>query len=196
MVPACLKGKLRHLHQVPWSSSVNPTSRMGTCYTLQIARQVMGNGDLRCSSNKGSCRRSSVAMVIWWSQIDVCCVCSQGPQIMSRPGPRSGTRSRRFFAQNNTCSSWCEGCGPIRRVHGKPRYAVNNTKAEALWRNSYEGARSHPTQLASTPCAPHMGHTFPCAPLSGHMLLFSNLWLCTAGWFSKLVLPIVRPPCF
>ena len=121
---------------------------------------------------------------------------------MSSPGPKSGTRSNKsnkFFDQNNTCSAWCEGYGPIRRVDGKPptRYALNNTETEALRRDSYEGARSHPAQLQSAPFAPHLGHAFPCALLSGHMLfLISKVWLSTADWFSRLVLRIARPRCF
>ena len=87
--------------------------------------------------NKRSCRRSSDAMTLWRSQIDAHCVCEQGPHMMSRPGPKSGTRSSkcsRSLDQNNTCSSWCEGWVPKRRVRGKPttRYAVNFTRAEAL----------------------------------------------------------------
>ena len=54
MVPVCVKGKpsltaltsplLRHLRQVLRSSDVSPISRMGTCYTLQIALQGLSNG--------------------------------------------------------------------------------------------------------------------------------------------------------
>ena len=111
------------------------------CYTLQIDLQAMSNGGLRCSLNKGSCRRSSDAMTTWRSQCDAHCALKQGQKMMSRPGPKSGTRSShcsRPLDQNNTCSSWCEGCGPIRRVHGKRprRYAVNTSKAEALRRTA------------------------------------------------------------
>ena len=132
MVPAYVKGKLslaaligfllRHLHQVPRSPDVIPTARMSLCYTLQIALQVMSSGVLRCSLNKGSCRRSSNAVVLWRSQIDARCVCNQGPQMMSRPGPKSGTRSSkcsRSFKPEQYLLLVCEGGGPIRRVHGK-----------------------------------------------------------------------------
>ena len=193
---------LRHLHQIPWSSDVRSPMTRSICYTLQIALQAMSNGGLRCSLNKGSCRRSSDAMITWRSQCDAHCALK--PKMMSRPGPKSGTRSShcsRPLDQNNTCSSWCEGCGPIRRVDGKRprRYAVNTSRAEALQRTATKGARSHPTQvLDSTLCAPPRGHTFSCVPHSGHMTLpsLSNLRSYTADWFSKLVLLIVRPPCF
>ena len=116
-----LAGPLRrHPHQVPWSSDISPTSRMSTCYLLQIALQVMSNWGFRCSLNKGSCRRSSDAMVTWRSQIDVRCVCNQGPQTLSRPGLKCGTKSSknsRSFDQVYTCSLWCEGWGPIREQH-------------------------------------------------------------------------------
>ena len=84
MVPACLNGKLsltalslsglllRQLHQVHWSSDAGPTSRMSTCFTLQITLQVMSNGGL---------------------QIDMRRACIQEPQMMSRRGPNAGTRS-------------------------------------------------------------------------------------------------------
>ena len=164
---------LRHLHQIPWSSDVRSPMTRSLCYTLQIALQAMSNGGLRCSLNKGSCRRSSDAMTTWRSQCDAHCALKQGPKMMSRPGPKSGTRSShcsRPLDQNNTCSSWCEGCGPIRRVHGKRlrRYAVNTSRAEALRRTATKGTRSHPTQvLDSTLCAPPRGHTFSCAPHTG-----------------------------
>ena len=143
-------------------------------------------------------------MTTWRSQCDAHCALKQGPKMMSRPGPKSGTRCSHCSSpldQNNTCSSRCEGCGPIRRVHGKRprRYAVNTSRAEALRRTATKGARSHPTQvLDSTHCAPPRGHTFSCAPHSGHMtyLLLSNLRRYTADWFSKRVLLIVRPPRF
>ena len=155
---------LRNLHQIPWSSDVSSPTRMSICYTLHIALQAMSNGGLRCSLNKGSCRRSSDAMNTWRSQCDSHCALKQGPKMMSCPGPKSGMRNSqcsRPFDQNNTCSSWCEGCGPIRRVYGKPRRrrAMNNPRAEALRSTVAKGARSHPTQLDSTPCAPSIGAT-------------------------------------
>ena len=117
-------------------------------------------------------------MTSWRSQCDAHCALKQGPKMMSRPRPKSGTRSSqcsRPFDQNNTCSSWCEGCGPIRRVHGKRprRRAMNNPRAEALRRTATKGTRSHPTQLDSAPCAPSRGYTFSCVPHSGHMTLLS-----------------------
>ena len=136
------------------------------------------------------------------TEIDAHCVCKAGPQMMSRPGPKSGTRSSqcsRPFDQNNTCSSWCEGGGPIRGVHRKrpTRYAVNITRAEALRRDSYKGARSPSSSVGKYTLYASQGpHVFLCAAHRPHGLPFSNLWLCTADWFSKLVLPIVRPPCF
>ena len=138
---------LRHLHQIPWSSDVSSPTRMR---------------GLRCSLNKGSCRRSSDAMSTWRSQCDSRCALKQGPKMMSCPGPKSGTKNSqcsRPFDQNNTCSSWCEGCGPIRGVYEKPRRrrAMNNPRAEALRSTATKGARSHPTQLDSTPCAPSIG---------------------------------------
>ena len=175
----------RHLHQIPWNSDVRSPMTRRFCYTLQIALQAMSHGGLRCSLNKGSCRRSSDAMTTWRSQCDAHCALKQWPKMMSRPGPKSGTRSShcsRPFDQNNTCSSWCEGCGPIRRVHGKRprRYAVNTSRAEALRRTATKGARSHPTQvLDSTLCAPPRGHTFSCAPHSGHMTLPSSFKFAT-----------------
>ena len=192
---------LKHLHQIPWSSDVSSPTRMNICYTLQIALQAMSNGGLRCSLNKGSCRRSSDAMATWRSQCDAHCALKQGPKMMSRPGPKSGTRSSQCskpLDQNNTCSSWCEDCGPIRRVHRKRlrRCAVNKSRAEALRRTAPKGARSHPTQvLDSTPCAPSRGHTFSCAPHSGHMTLPSLFTF--AALHCRLVLQagvaIVRP---
>ena len=190
---------LRHMHQIPWSSDVRSPMTRSICYTLQIALQAMSNGGLRCSLNKGSCRRSSDAMTTWRSQCDAHCALKQGPKMMSRPGPKSGTRSShcsRPLDQNNTYSSWwCEGCGPIRRVHGKRtrRCNVNTSKAEALRRTATKGARSHPTQvLDSTLCAPPRGHTFSCAPHSGHMTLPSSFKFATLH--CRLVL--LRPPCF
>ena len=135
---------------------------------------------LRCSLNKGSCRRSSDATVLR-SQI-VHCVCNQGPQLMSRPGPKSGTRSSkcsRFFDQNNSCSLWCEGGRPSRKVHGKrpTRYAVNISRAEALrWKQLQRCAV--PIQLCWTvhPVCLSWSTRFSCAPHSGHMtFLFFKL---------------------
>ena len=81
MVTACegklsLAGRtgflLRHLHQIPWSFEVSPSTRMSICHTSQIAVQVVNRGGLRCCLSTGSCRRSSDAMtmILWQSQID------------------------------------------------------------------------------------------------------------------------------
>ena len=166
---------LRHLHQIPWSSDVRSPMTRSICYTLQIALQAMSNGGLCCSLNKGSCRRSSDAMTTWHSQCDAHCAPKQGSKMMSRPGPKSGTRSShcsRPLDQNNTRSSWCEGCGPICRVHGKRprRYAVNTSRAEALRRTATKGARSSVGQY--TLCASQGPHVFSCAALRPHDLTF------------------------
>ena len=120
---------------------------------------------LRSCLNKGSCRRSSDALTTWRSQCDAHCALKQGPKMMSRPGPQSGTRSSqcsRPLDQNNICSLWCEGCEPTRRVHGKRprRRAMKSPRAKALRRTATKGAQSHPAHSDSTPCAPSRGHTF------------------------------------
>ena len=81
---------------------------------------------------RGPCRRSSDAMVMWRSQIDMRCVCNQKPHMMSQPGPKPGTRSsnsNRTFDQNNTCSLR----GPREATY---KICLNNTTAEALRRSA------------------------------------------------------------
>ena len=142
----------------------------------------MSNGGLRCSLKTGSCQRSSGAMTLWRSQIDAHCVCKQGPQMTSRPGPKSGTKTSKCsksLDQNNTCSSWCEGRGPIRKAPGKrpTRYTVNFTRAEALRRDSYQGARSSSNLVGQYPV--RLPHVFLCAALRPHDLPF---FLQTCGY--------------
>ena len=174
---------LRHLQQVFWGSDVSSSPRMNLCYKLQIALQVMSNGGLRCSLNKGSCLRSSDAMTLWRSQIDAHCVCKQGPHMMSRPGPKSGTGSSKRNRSLDAFSSWCESWVPSRRAPKKPptRYAVNFAGAESLRRNSYKAARPASNSVGQyTLGASNRGHTFSCAPHSGHMT-FPFLQTCSSA---------------
>ena len=163
---------------------------------------MMSNGGLRRSLNKASCRRSSDGMVNWQSLLDVRCVCNPGPQTMSRPGPRSGTRSNkcsRSLDQNNTCSSRCEGWAPSRRTPGKlpTRYVVSNTTAEALRLKQLQGSRSPSHSVGQyTLCASLGPHVSLCAALRPHALPVFQACGFAADWFSKLLLPIARPPGF
>ena len=78
--------------------------------------------------------------------------------------------NNRSFDRSNTCSSLCEGRGPIRRVAGKPPtgYAVNNTTAEALRRTATE-VRG-PIQLSWTVHPVHLfgPHVSLCAARGPH----------------------------
>ena len=108
-------------------------------------------------------------------KMDVRCICGQGPQIMSRPGPKSGTRSSKsstFFNQNNACSSSCEGWGPVRRVLGKPPAgcAVNNTNLEALREQLPRCSVPSNSVKQYTLCTSLGPHVSLCADLRPHAL--------------------------
>ena len=110
---------------------------------------------------QGVVPRSSDAMVAWRSLIDVhCrvhCVCNQMPRMMSRPTPKSGGSRREIngpLHQNNICSSWCEGSGPIRKVWGKPPtgFELHITPVEACGEQPHTCAVPIQLRLDSTPC--------------------------------------------
>ena len=133
--------------------------------------QVIGNGDLLCFHNKGSCRRSfASSQSVAFGEYS-----SLSGSDYTKPA-RSQVRGEvvNYTIPNKkqrTHYSWCEGWWPIRRVIGKQPLssAMNMTRAEALRNDSYKVRGTIQRQrLDSTLCVPLLGHTLSCVPFSGH----------------------------